>query len=297
MAVLVQCSSCNATHRLYPEDFRNTGTAWHRIDEWDCPACGARNTTQLLSDDQSRAWIGFLSGSAGYGSTAPPQERAAKSDIREYWIQRYLAEHPEAVGLERIQGPFDSGPDFIGYTIDGRRVEIEVERDAWNYLEHKHHLDARWANVEWLVVLNPSVPPPEIAEKLPREIKYLDIVAFSEWFKDAGREYALGKTLERKLAVVGEEFHRRWLDVCPDRDRDMAACPECESCAYFGDGAGNPTWKGLAFSFLRRHGYPIDPDLDVTQIPAEQLDAFFRGEMGAPVPVLRFSRRYHVRRH
>ena len=296
MGVVVQCSSCNASHRLYPEDFHNVGTAWQRVDEWDCPACGIRNTTQLLPDDASRDHIRMMLSPPGSGNQTSPQDRALASDIKEYWIRLYLAEHPEAIGLARIQGPFDSGPDFVGYTNDGGRVEIEVERDAWNYLEHKHHLDERRANVEWLVVLNPGEPSLEIADNLPQEIKYLDIEPFSEWFTEAAREYAVKKTLGRKLAIVGEESHRRWLDVCQDRDRDMAACPECEICAYFGDCAGNETWEGLEFSFLKRYGYPIGPGLDVTQIPSQQLDALFSDEMSASVSILRFSRWYRVRR-
>ena len=239
MGVTIKCEVCqNSSHH---DVIENIGTAWHPIWAVLCPHCGAQITwdggTFYIFDNAQ-----FYPKREGLEVRTPSQKdvrkRVVSSEIREWWIQNYVKENYKKLGFSKIEGPFETGPDFKGVR-KGKTIWAEVERDVFTYLQHKHHEDSRFDKVDVLIVLNPTIPPKEIEDKLPREIIYLDVDDFIQWWRLKVKKYAENAALRGLLHLIAEEFEKRlrwlyWGDLeCPDRDREMATCPNCDICPYF----------------------------------------------------------------
>lgn len=41
----------------------------------------------------------------------------------------------------------------------------------------------------------------------------------------------LGKELGSRVAIVAGEMQHYWTTLCSEQDREMATCPDCDSCA------------------------------------------------------------------
>lgn len=166
------------------------------------------------------------------------------------------------LGFDGCEGPFESGPDFRLHKT-GRWRAAEVETVATNYLKHKHHLDVRWRDVEHLIVLednlrsgSPQVP----------DVMVVDRAHFTSWCSSAMKDYALARQEERpsfvvetQLHEVGQVFRSLALETCSSKRREMAACPDCNRCPYFGDGdadgdVANRYFFQLTASFLEVAG-------------------------------------------
>ena len=94
--------------------------------------------------------------------------------LKEYWYQQYVKAHPHEFGFTESEGPFDSGPDFIG-VLDGRQVRIEVETDYVSYRQHGHPI------FEVLIVGVLEPPLQSMASFLPPTIKNLDPQKVMDW--------------------------------------------------------------------------------------------------------------------
>jgi hypothetical protein len=218
-------------------------------------------------------------------------EQVKTDAVLEYWVQQYVFSNPEQVSLKELEGPFETGPDFKAKVRGFKgKVDVEVEVRCENYVKHGHPEDARWSDVKVLIVLEKDKPDKVLRKKLPKRIVHIDKEHFTGWYREAARAYALKKepenALNRNLArvrLIANRVHHNWLEVCADKERDMATCPHCNLCPYFGEGtAGEATevFDSLALRFLQERGTP--KKLNIGKIAQEEVDAFcrrtFRGE-------------------
>jgi hypothetical protein len=266
----VTCMACNKTHRYRYDEVQNIGTEWHPILLVQCPDCGHKMTLDLGNLDF-------------WDQPAPPKskdaaQRAKSSDIREYWIQMYVKENHKKLGFSHLEGPFESGPDFRG-VYRNRNAVIEVERDCQSFIQHGHHLDAAFSKVNVLVVLTPSNPPSEMKKKLPKNIVYIDIPDFVEWFRPKAKRYADTKRIQRIIDLIASEFQGRYVSQCQEKERDMSTCPDCDLCAYFGEGIGSeasPLFHEMALNFIILYKHPITSDnFKLSEIDPSDIDDFW----------------------
>lgn len=203
-------------------------------------------------------------------------ERAYKGDIKEYWVQLFFKEHYQDYGFKSIKGPFDVGPDFI--TKGG--IGIEIERNWRSYINHGHPSNKEFSKVEYLILLSPETPPADKLRLLPDTILYIDIEKFVPWFREKCKEFIQDKekNLEEqqlllRIELIKGEFYRRYLEVCPDRDRDMAICPSCQGCAY----EPEYDFSNWSVEFIMYYNYSImDEEFSYGDIKPEHLDDFFK---------------------
>lgn len=179
-----------------------------------------------------------------------PAERLARNSVHEVWIRKYILAHPKRLGFAKVDGPHKTGPDFRVQTR-GKWYLAEAEIDWKRYMHHRHHKDPRFAEVRFLIVLSESKPSPREAAALPPEILPIDREHFGGWFAKASaaywREHQPGEKLTARVNLIAGAMQEHWLSLCPDSDRPMATCPECNSCPYFGDGTA-----GEALGFFQR---------------------------------------------
>lgn len=266
MGVTVQCESCRNTDRY------DSGEIYERlIGEWavNCSRCG--EPVFVMKIDKA----GLPQGS--FTKKRSVEERAMISDIREYWIQEYFKDNfNKYEGISDVEGPFGTGPDFKG-KIRGKEVMIEVERDCGCYLKHRHHLDSRFDKVELLVVLNPVEP--KNSEGLPANILFIDIPDFVEWFKPKARDYAIQKQRMQVVDRIAGYFKKLYYYECGDKERDMATCPYCELCPYFGGGGGEGwvAFQDMAASFITYNGIGKETDekFDIDKMDKEKIHEFY----------------------
>ena len=168
-----------------------------------------------------------------------PAERLARNDVHEIWVHKYIVAHPKRLGFAKVEGPHDTGPDFR-VQKRAKWYLAEAEIDWKRYIHHKHHNDPRFAEVRFLIVLSDSKPSAREAAALPPEILPIDREHFGPWFAKAsteyGREHQPGEKLTARVNLIAGAMQEHWLTLCPDRDREMATCPDCNSCPYFGNG-------------------------------------------------------------
>jgi len=216
-------------------------------------------------------------------------ERVQADAVLEYWVQQYVRSNSDRLGLKGLEGPFETGPDFRAMVRGYKgKVEIEVEVRSENYLHHGHPDDARWNNVKVLIILQETEPDEAVRRKLPKKIIHIDKEHFTGWYREAAKEWALRKEkqdpLNRNLArlcLIAGRIHHNWLEVCPHKERDMATCPECDLCPYFGAGVtGDATsaFENYALEFLRQRDTP--ENLDIGNIAEEEVNAFCRKVFG-----------------
>jgi hypothetical protein len=205
-------------------------------------------------------------------------ERAKNSDIREYWIQEYIKENYKKLGFSKLEGPFEVGPDFQG-VFKGKKVKVEAEREYKSFLTHRHHEDERFKKVNILIVLNPSEAPLMLREKLPETILYIDVNDFVEWWRPKAKTYAKTKRIQQIIDMIAGEFQRRYVINCQDKDRDMSTCPDCDLCAYFGEGIfseAQPLFNKMALTFIAVHKHPITSDnFKLSDIEPTEIDEFY----------------------
>ncbi len=277
----IKCKKCKKTYRYDSGDIENIGTLWHPILVVQCHDCGVQITEDQGSLDffdkaqvsSTRNGIEIKSAS----SRKSDNERAQNSDINEYWIQEYIKENYTKLGFSKIEGPFDIGPDFKG-VHKGKKSIIEAERDFQSFIEHGHHEDERFKEVNILIVLNPLQPPKEIKSKLPKTIIYIDIDDFKEWRRPKARAYAKTKKIQGLINLIAGEFQKRFVSKCCDTDRDMSTCPECNLCPYFGEGTAyeaNSMFHEMALKFIALYKYPItSEDFKITDIKPSEINKF-----------------------
>ena len=196
--------------------------------------------------------------------------------LKEVWGQTYFKQFASQLGIEEVEGPFDTGPDFRGI-YDGKRMWIEVERHWENFIEHGH--DPR--QVGLLVLMSPEEPPEDQKDRLPPRILHMDYWDVVRQTHDDRKDIALQFSKRRyyafkkwdvimRLQSIVHAFQTIWM---------LYACPDCsefanEDCAmafYFNSEKGTWTvedsqcpygWKidfpALAFQFLADHG--VSPD-------------------------------------
>ena len=266
----ITCIACNETNRYRSEEMQNIGTAWHPILSIQCRNCGQRMTFDWGDLDSC-------------DRRSPPKqkdatERAQTSDIREYWIQMYVKESYRKLGFSRLEGPFESGPDFRG-VYRNRNAVVEVERDYQSFIHHRHHLDAAFSKVNVLVVLTPLHPPRDVREKLPKHIVYLDIPDFVEWFRREAKRYADTKRIQTIIDLIAGEFQRRYMSQCREKERDMSTCPDCDLCPYFGEGLcseARPLFREMALDFIVLYKHPIpSDDFKLAKIDPSDIDDYW----------------------
>jgi len=293
MEVELKCKNCKKTELYDKSDVQFIGSFSERISYVQCTHCGYRIELDRITNDFPKnkdlilkvdkegdgIIIGDRTKQFRDKNKGDAFERVVREDIFEYWAQQFFKEHFKDYKFKNVKGPFDVGPDFT--TSNG--IGIEIERGWKNYIAHKHHLDKRFSNVKYLVVLSPHIPPDSKRQLLPPEIIHLDINKFVPWYRTKAMEYAENKKKEQeeqKLSLILElikgQFYRRYLEICPDKERDMAICPDCELCAYkpeydFGD---------LALEFVITFDYKVwDRDFSLGEIKTKDLDNFFNSKL------------------
>ena len=169
-----------------------------------------------------------------------------KSGIRELWIQDYVLENFATLGFKKIEGPYRIGPDFKVWR--SRRMDLaEVETDWSFYIQHDHHRNPSFDSVKYLIVLSAREPSKTERLLLPEIILHIDHAHFLGWAKKSG------KMLNLRLSIIGRVMQEYWVTICPESERDMAVCPDCDSCAYFGNGEfgeAGPFFKNQAAEFI-----------------------------------------------
>lgn len=270
MAIILKCEGCGNTHRYHSSEMENAGTEWHPTWTVKCKHCGSPITSEQGTTDL-------------FDRPTPPKEidayeRAKTSDIREYWIQEYLKENYAKLGFSKLEGPSEIGPDFRG-VFKGKRVIVEAERDYRSFLAHRHHEDERYKEVSVLVVLNPSEAPSTLRERLPETILHIDVNDFVEWWRPKAKAYAKTKRIQNIINMIAGEFQRRYVNECQDKDRDMSTCPDCDLCAYFGEGIfweAQPLFRKMALTFIAVYKHPItSDDFKLRDIDPSEIDEFY----------------------
>jgi hypothetical protein len=216
-------------------------------------------------------------GFAIVGKRPPISEQVATDKVKEWWLQQYVKQYPQQFGLTSIDGPNEVGPDFQA-TMDGQLVDVEVEVQCQNYTKHDHHKNKAFANVRIMIVLEGKEPSPKTRAKYPEKIVHIDKAHFERWYEEAARQYALRKEKEQphvknrvRLEVVAGAFHRRWVEECPDKAREMAVCPDCDCCPYFQQRP--EIFEDMALQFLQKRNTP--DQIDLGNISDEELDDFY----------------------
>jgi hypothetical protein len=102
---------------------------------------------------------------------------------------------------------------------------------------------------------------------------------FVPWFREKCKEFVENKTKNTQeqqltliIMLIKGEFYKRYLEICPDKERDMAICPSCETCTYIPD----YNLFQLAVDFIIKFDYPIwDNDFSLGDIKPKYFDDFF----------------------
>lgn len=296
MEYKVTCTSCKKSGLYDKSEVENIGTFATPIFAVRCHHCDKfiktesgdskkkfpKNKDIVLERDLETGGvkIGRRNKKIGLNKKGNAVERADKGDIREYWAQQFFKEHFKDYGFKNVNGPFDVGPDFT--TVGG--IGIEIERTWRNYIDHGHPTNENFDKVKYLIVLSSAKPRADKLHLLPEKILYIDRDKFVPWFRESCRRFVENKEKERqqqqltlRIELIKGEFYKRWLFVCPDKDRDMAACPSCQGCAY------EPEFDFFewATEFVFYYDHSIwDEEFSFGQIKPKDLDDFFNKKLG-----------------
>jgi hypothetical protein len=161
--------------------------------------------------------------------------RALDGDVYEVWAQHYVLHKHNKLGITDITGPFGKGPDFHG-VYKGKRVQIEVERTPEQYLAHGHHKDPAFRKVSVLIVLVGCVSPARDGGFLPKTILHIDCKDFARWALPQMKKAEAVQLLNAIDESLRQEYMQKHFVLCGEKEREMAACPECDLCPYFGEG-------------------------------------------------------------
>jgi hypothetical protein len=288
---LLVCGNCKNAKVYASDEIINIGTAFSPIWAVSCSYCDSiirtdgkkdtpnfpKNKDLIFDYDPESGGVIIANNPKGFkpNKKGNAAERAERGDIREYWVQKFFEEHYRDYGFKKVDGPYETGPDFFS-----GKTGIEIERHWRSYLDHKHHLNEQFDCVKFLIVLSPNEPSPAKRKLLPEIILYIDHKKFVPWFRIKAKEYANNKNAARQqmrmtllLQLIKGEFLRRYLIGCPDKDRDMANCPACEMCPY----CPELDFDRIALEFIVKYDYPLwDDEFSLGDINAKHLDIFFR---------------------
>ena len=124
--------------------------------------------------------------------------------LKEWWYQQYVKEHPEEFGFTKLEGPFRTGPDFLGVPkgrrVKGSQLRVEVEREYLTYRQHGH--SPMFADVLIVGVLD--APLPSMLSFLPATVRNLDPNKVFDWSKP--RREAYREEIARRLETVPEQL-------------------------------------------------------------------------------------------
>jgi hypothetical protein len=205
-----------------------------------------------------------------------PAEQLNADALKERWAQRYLKEEFICLGFTKVDGPFNRGPDYR--VLHKRRwLWAEVETRWKNYLRHGHHENPAFDGVEFLILLSAETPPPDALGHLPPRIVHINRQHFLGWYERAAAPELLGREFGARVAIVAGAMQQHWTTICSDIDRDMATCPACDSCAYFGDGGfgeATPFYQDMAAKFLISIGLTDTGRADLGKIKTAPLRRF-----------------------
>ena len=246
-------------------------TLEQRFEAWE-RLIRSRRWRRKLADDG----VEWLSGT----------EWSSVEKIEEKFAQQYVEEEYQRLGFTKVKGPFTKGSDFR-VMMKRRWAWAEVETRWENYKKHGHHLYPSFSDVEYLILLSPDEPRCEERKELgrtgtlPLQIIHIDRSHFLDWFKV--KVSKLQTPINMQIDFVAGAMQDHWVAICSDRDREMAACPNCDNCAYFGEGMFNeadPFFRGLAARFIA--SYAIDSKgADLRKIKGATLKRFV--EMNPPL--------------
>lgn len=199
-------------------------------------------------------------------------------------LQRYVSEHYPRLGFSKISGPFDRGPDF--HVLQQKRWQkAEVETRWQNYLAHGHQHSSAFGETKYLIILSPKDPPAEVRDQLPPEIVHIDLEHFLEWYEAASQVERIEQRNSTRIDVIAGEMQGHWVTICSDNERDMAACPDCDGCPYFGeglmDGEAHLHFHKLAAHFMVQHAIADGLEANLTKLQEADLKRFV--EMHPPV--------------
>jgi len=131
--------------------------------------------------------------------------------------------------------------------------------------------------VEYLILLSAEPPPLDKLQYLPPRIIHIDREHFLDWYKTAAEPELLGKEFGARVVVVAGAMQHHWTTICSDVDRGMSTCPDCDSCAYFGEGRfgeAGPFYRALAAKFLIPTGVTVTGRADLRKVKAAALERF-----------------------
>jgi hypothetical protein len=158
-----------------------------------------------------------------------------------------------------------------------RWLWAEVETRWKNYLLHGHPRNPAFDNTEFLILLSAETPPADALASLPPRILHIDRQHFLYWYEKAAAPELLGKEFGARVAVVAGAMQHHWTTICSDVDREMSTCPDCDNCAYFGDGAFNeatPFYQDMAARFLVSTGLTAEGRADLRRVHGASLEKF-----------------------
>jgi hypothetical protein len=212
----------------------------------------ANHSVRAHVNDEGLSELGIIG-----GGRSPP-ERLVRNDVYEVWMHKYIIAHHKRLGFRKVEGPRNVGPDFR-VQHRGKWHLAEAEIDWRRYLHHTHHTSPAFAAVRFLIVLSESMPSARDSVALPK-IVGIDRAHFGEWYARACGEYARkhqpGEKLTARVNLIAGAMQEHWVRICPDAGRQMASCPDCNSCRYFGDGTAGEAvgvFQRLATDFAFAH--------------------------------------------
>jgi hypothetical protein len=193
--------------------------------------------------------------------------------LRRNGLRQYVKENYKRLGFVKIEGPYQQGPDFR-LSTKKRWAWAEVETDWRNYRKHGHHLDPDFDRAKYLILLSAEDPSPDKLRGLPSQIIHIDQEHFLSWFKVA---VSGPQMQDLRVGLVAGFMQQHWVGICGDRDRDMATCPNCDACAYFGEGIfgeARPFFRALAVRFIALHALTEHQELDLRATSRAALQRF-----------------------
>jgi hypothetical protein len=226
-------------------------------------------------DQQFQAWEQFIRARTLWTKRKPDglEVREADDKVEERWVQKYVEEEYRQLGFSKVDGPRRSGPDFR-VSKKRRWGWAEVETCWQNYRKHSHHLNPEFNEVEYLILLSSETPPADKLPGLPPQIIHIDRGHFLAWFKDAVSKPQMDNV---RINILAGSMQEHWTAICRQKDRDMATCPNCDDCAYFGEGLSGeatPFFQNLAAEFIVSQGTTDAAEFDLRKLNAASLKRF-----------------------
>jgi hypothetical protein len=199
----------------------------------------------------------------------------SSDELEELWAQRYVKEEFKQLGFSKVEGPFPRGPDFR--VLSGRRWALAEVETCWqNYGRHGHPFSPAFAKVRYLILLSAKAPPANRRSELPPEVIHIDHKHFLDWYESVSKGKREADENRLRIGLVAGRMQEHWNRICGDADRELAVCPDCDSCAYFGEGMfgeAAPFFGRLAARFIIIHA-TTGSQIDISRIDAKSLQRF-----------------------